>query len=139
MIFLGLWCHNPLSTSISHTGTPLETPVGVTVSDEGSTSVTVSWQAVEDADRYTVTFNQTIGNGLCLEASHTASVSVTDNSTSIAVGQDVDKGDDDMLRAYTTYAITVVAESDESEWISSESSVPVTVTTAQTSKRCGIS
>ena len=108
----------------------------MTVSDEGSTSVTVSWQAVEDADRYTVTFNQTMGNGLCLEASHTASVSVTDNSTSIAVGQDVDKGDDDMLRAYTTYAITVVAES---EWISSESSVPVTVTTAQTSKRCGIS
>ena len=109
----------------------------MTVSDEGSTSVTVSWQTVEDADRYTVTFTQTMGNdqrGLCPSSSHTASVSVDTTSASITVGQDVDIGDDDMLRAYTTYSITVVAESDVSGRISSEGSVPVTVTTAQTSR-----
>ena len=130
-----VWCHNALSTSISHTGTPLAVPVGV-MHDVGSTSVTVSWQAVEDADRYTVTFTQTRGNaqlGLCLGSAHTASVSVATTSASITVGQDVEIGDDDMLRAYITYSITVVAESDESERINSEGSVPVTVTTAQTS------
>ena len=37
-----------------------------------------------------------------------------------------------MLRAYTTYSITVVAESDVTD--SSEDSEPVTVTAAQTSK-----
>ena len=106
------------------------------VSDEGSTSVTVSWQAVEDADRYTVTFTQTMGSdqlGLCTSATHTASVSVDTTSASISVGQSVDPNVRDMLRAYTTYSITVVVESDESERISSEGSVPVTVTTAQTS------
>ena len=124
-----------LNFIISYTGTPLAAPVGVTVS-EGSTSVTVSWQAVEDADRYTVTFIQTMGSdqlGLCLSSSHMASVSVDTTSASISVGQDVEIGDDDMLRAYTTYSITVVAESDVSGRISSEGSVPVTVTTAQTS------
>ena len=132
---LGLWCHNALSTSISHTGTPLEAPDGV-MHDVGSTSVTVSWQTVEDADRYTVTFTQTMGDdqlGLCLSSSHIASVSVATTSASITVGQDVEIGDYDMLRAYTTYSITVVAESDVSGRISSEGSVPVTVTTAQTS------
>ena len=105
------------------------------VSDIGSTSVTVSWQAVEDADRYTVTFTQTMGDdqlGLCPSSSHIAIVSVDTTSASIAVGQDVGRDDDDMLRAYTTYSITVVAESDESEQISSGDSVPVTFTTAQT-------
>ena len=119
----------------SHTEHPLAVPVGV-MHDVGSTSVTVSWQAVEDADRYTVTFTQTMGDdqlGLCTSAAHTASVSVDTTSASIAVGQDVEIGDDDMLRAYTTYSITVVAESDVSGRISSEGSVPVTVTTAQTS------
>ena len=104
--------------------------------DVGSTSVTVSWQTVEDADRYTVTFTQTMGDdqlGLCTSTAHTASVSVATTSASITVRQDVEIGDDDMLRAYTTYSITVVAESDESEQINSEGSVPVTVTTAQTS------
>ena len=132
-------CHNSVSIMypcIYFTVSPLEAPDGV-MYDVGSTSVTVSWQAVEDADRFTVTFTQTMGNdqrGLCTSASHTASVSVaTTTSASIAVGQDVEIGDDDMLRAYTTYSITVVAESDESERISSEGSVPVTVTTPQTS------
>ena len=41
------------------------------------------------------------------------------------------KSSDDatMLKAYTTYSITVVAESDEAD--SSEESEPITVTTAQ--------
>ena len=117
---------------------PLIAPDGVTVSDEGSTSVTVSWQAAEDADRYTVTFTQTRDNeqeGLCREASHTASVSVATTSASISVGQSVDSNIHDMLRAYTTYSITVVAESDEIDRINSQDSVPVTITTAQTSRR----
>ena len=121
-------------TSISHTEPPLAVPDGVIVSDVGSTSVTVSWQTVQHADRYTVTFNQTRGSdqlGLCRGASHTASVSVDTTSASIAVGQDVEIGDHDMLRAYTTYSITVVAESDE--WINSGDSEPVTIATAQKS------
>ena len=132
-------CHN-YSVSIMYqciyfTVSPLEAPDGV-MYDVGSTSVTVSWQAVEDADRYTAIFTQTRGSdqlGLCTSAAHTVSVSVATTSASIAVGQDVEIGDDDMLRAYTTYSITVVAESDVSGRISSEGSVPVTVTTAQTS------
>ena len=77
-------------------------------------SVRVSWQSVENADSYTVTFTQATGGdqeGLC-SGSHTASVSVTTTSATIAVGLDV--GDDvtDMLRAYTTYFITVVAVSE---------------------------
>ena len=96
----------------------------------------MSWQAVEDADRYTVTFTQTMGNdqlGLCPSSTHMPSVAVATTSASIAVGKSVDPNIRDMLRAYTTYSITVVAESDVSGRISSEGSVHVTVTTAQTS------
>ena len=131
-------CHNSVSIMypcIYFTVSPLEAPDGV-MYDEGSTSVTVSWQAVEDADRYTVTFTQTRGSdqlGLCPSSSHMASVSVDTTSASISVGQSVDPNIRDMLRAYTTYSITVVAESDVSGRISSEGSVPVTFTTAQTS------
>ena len=99
------------------------------------TSVTVSWGTVDDADRYTVTFTTTRGNrqqGLCITDIHRASVSVDAPSTSasIGVGQMLDL-DIAILRAYTTYAITVVAESDVTG--SSEDSEPVTVTTTQTS------
>ena len=79
------------------------------MSDVESTSVRVSWQAVEDAARYTVTLSQTMGDdqlGLCHEDSHTVSVGTP--SLSVVVGQT----NHDMLRAYTTYSITVVAESD---------------------------
>ena len=79
------------------------------MSDVESTAVRVSWQAVENADRYTVTLSQTMGDdqlGLCREDSHT--VSVDTFNLSVIVGQT----DNDMLRAYTTYSITVVAESD---------------------------
>ena len=105
--------------------------------DVDDTSVGVSWQTVDDADRYTVTFTTTAGNsqqGLCTFDIHIARVSVDAPSTSasIGVGQMLELFDTTMLRAYTTYSITVVAESDVKG--SSEDSEPVTVTTAQTSK-----
>ena len=112
-------------------------PSGVMVDGVDDTSVTVSWETVDDADRYTVTFIKTKGNrqqGLCIFDLHIARVSVDAPSTSasIGVGQMLAADDTTMLRAYTTYSITVVAESDVTG--SSEDSEPVTVTTAQTSK-----
>ena len=100
-------------------------PEGVGVSEVQPHSVRVSWQAVEGADTYTVTFTQTMGDqqlGLCSD-SH-SSVSTEGPSLSVVVGED------EMLRAFTTYSITVVAESGVSS--SSEDSQPTTVTTAQT-------
>ena len=100
------------------------------MSDVKSTSVRVSWPAVDDADRYTVTLSQTMGDdqlGLCSEASQT--VAVNTPCLSVVVGQT----EDDMLRAYTTYSITVVAES--AVWGRSQLSNPVTLITTQTSKR----
>ena len=119
-----------------HTGPPAA-PSGVMVDGVNDTSVAVSWGAVDDADRYTVTFTKTIGDdqeGLCLPATHLARVSVDapNTSASIGVGQMLAGDDPTMLRAYTTYSITVVAESDVTG--SSEDSEPVTVTTEQTSK-----
>ena len=110
----------------THTVLP---PEGVSVSEVQPHSVRVSWQAVEGADTYTVTFTQTMGNeqlGLCSD-SHSVSVSTEGPSLSVVVGED------DMLRAFTTYSITVVAVSGVSG--SNEDSQPMTVTTAQTSKR----
>ena len=119
-----------------HTGPPAA-PSGVMVDGVDDTSVRVSWGAVDDADRYTVTFTTTTGNrqqGLCITDFHRASVSVDAPSTSasIGVGQMLEILDITMLRAYTTYSITVIAESDVTG--SSEDSEPVTVTTNQTSK-----
>ena len=93
-------------------------------------SVRVSWQAVEGADTYTVTFTQTTGEqqlGLC-SASHSGSVETVNGLTVVIMGEG-----DDMLRAFTTYSITVAAVS--AVLGSSEDSQPVTVTTAQTSMR----
>ena len=78
----------------------------------GTTSVSVSWDVVNDADRYTVTFTRATGDeqqGACTFSTHTASVTVDAPSTtaSIDIGQDVEESD--MLRAYSTYFITVVA------------------------------
>ena len=70
-------------------------------------SVRVSWQAVEGADMYTITFTQTMGTelqGLC-SAAHSGSVSTEGSSLSVVVGED------EMLRAFTTYSITVTAVS----------------------------
>ena len=82
-----------------------------------SSSVYVSWGAVVDANRYTVTFSMaqgTIQGGLCPADSHTATLTVDAPSTtaSIAVGGDVGSTVTDELRAYTTYEVTVVAVSD---------------------------
>ena len=79
----------------------------------GSASVTVSWEAVADADRYTVTFTRATGEaqqGECPGDSHTASVSVEAPTTtaSVNIGQDVEADVINMLRAYSTYSITVV-------------------------------
>ena len=90
---------------------------------------------MEDADRYTVTFTQVQGTNqqeLCPSGSHTASTTVEGVTTaSIPVGEDVESTGD-MLRAYTTYEVTVVAVSDARG--TSSPSDPETVTTPQTSK-----
>ena len=122
----------------SHTEPPPAFPAGVMVDDVDDTSVTVSWETVDDADRYTVTFTKTrtadTQEGLCITDDHEASVSVVAPSTSasIGVGQMLAEDDTTMLRAYTTYSITVVAENNVTG--SSGDSVAITVTTPQTSK-----
>ena len=124
---------------LSHTGLPA--PSGVMVDVVYDTSVRVSWQTVDGADRYTVTFSKTMGDdqqGLCAMGRHIAHVSVNAHSTSasIDVGQMLAADDTTMLKAYTTYFITVVAESDEAG--SSEDSEHITFTTAQTSKELSL-
>ena len=94
-------------------------------------SVQVSWQAVEGADMYTVTFTQTMGDeqqGLCTTASHSVTFETSNMNIDVA-GED----DDDMLRAFLTYSITVAAVL--SDVCSSQDSQPMTVTTAQTSRK----
>ena len=103
-----------LPTYLSITGPG--SPGGVVAAVE-STSVRVSWGAVDDAHRYTITFTQPQGanqEGLCPTGSHTTSLTIRAPSTtvSIAVGEDVETGVTDMLRAYTKYEVTVVAVSD---------------------------
>ena len=78
-------------------------------------SVRVSWQAVKYANRYTVTFTKVLGSlqeGPCKSYSHTVTLSVDTASANVSVGQDVGPSNTTMLRAYTTYFITVLAESD---------------------------
>ena len=100
-------------------------PSGVVVNRRRITSVRVSWQGVEDADRYTVTLSKTLfypyQRGICYQGSHI--VSVVTSGLSFVVGRTAD----DMLRPFTTYSITVVAENNTSG--SSEPSDPVTFTT----------
>ena len=107
----------------------LSAPSGVVSSNRRTTSVRVSWQAVEDADRYTVTLSKTIGSHIqrapCYTGSHIVSVNTT--GVSVVVGQTTGK-----LRLFTTYNITVVAENNVSG--SSEPSDPVRVTTKPTSE-----
>ena len=113
---------------------PADPPEGVMVTAVEPASVRVSWQSVENADSYTVTFTQATGDdqeGLCSD-SHTASVPVTTTSATIAVGLDVGSDVRDMLRAYTTYSITVVAVSDILG--TSDDSSETEHTTVQTSK-----
>ena len=101
--------------------------MNVMADNVGTTSVSVSWDTVNDADRYTVTFTRATGTaqqGACTMSSHTASVTVNDPSTtaSINIGENVETSVTDMLRAYSTYFITVVASnvggnSDDSDQI----------------------
>ena len=94
---------------------PPDPPEGVMVTDVEPVSVRVSWQSVENADSYTVTFTQAMRGdqqGLCPRSIHTGSVSSTSTSATIAVGLDVESDVLDMLRAYTTYSITVASVSE---------------------------
>ena len=82
----------------------------------GTTSVSVLWDAVNNADRYIVTFTRTTGDeqgGVCTGATSTHNASVTVDApsiiASITIGQDVEEDVANMLRAYSTYFITVVA------------------------------
>ena len=80
-----------------------------------STTVRVSWEAVTNADRYTVTFTRATGEqqeGLCLPSSHTANLAVDAPTTTanIDIGENVLSSDSHMLRAYSTYFIIVQAE-----------------------------
>ena len=84
----------------------------VVADSDTSSAVRVSWQAVEDADYYTVSFSAAVGDdqeGLCTDDYHSASVIVNVSTASIDVGEDVDSNETSLLRAYTTYSITVVA------------------------------
>ena len=76
------------------------------MSDVEPTSVRVSWQAAENADRYNVTLSKIQGQGQCPSDSHT--VSVVTSHLSVVVGQTAE----DMLRPFTRYSITVRAENE---------------------------
>ena len=105
-------------------------PTDVVVNRRRTTSVRVSWQGVLNADRYNVTLSKTLFHpyqrGVCYQGSHI--VSVVTSRLSVVVGQT----DEDMLRPFTTYSVTVVAENNTSG--SSEPSDPVTFTTVRTSE-----
>ena len=96
------------------------------MSDVEPTSVRVSWQAAENADRYNVTLSKIQGQGRCPSDSHTVSVVTSD--LSVVVGQTAK----DMLRPLTTYSITVGAENETLG--SAQYSFPVSFTTSQTSE-----
>ena len=102
----------------------------------GTTSVSVSWDAVDNADRYTVTFTRATGDeqeGVCPDSTHTATVTVDAPSTtaSIDIGENV-APDVDMLRAYSTYFITMVASNDGGN---SDDSDKISILTSQIGMR----
>ena len=102
-----------------------------------TTSVRVSWEAVEGADYYTVLFSAAVGDdqeGLCRDEPHSASDTVNDLlNVSIAVEEDVGSNETSSVRAYTTYSVTVVAFSDV--WGRTVGSEPITFTTPQRGKQ----
>ena len=112
----------------------LGSPEGVLVGVSETGSVRVSWEAVENADYYTVSFSQAVGDdqeGLCRGDSHSAHVTVHGPTASIAVRDDVGSDETHILRGYTTYSVTVVAFSDV--WGRTVGSEAVNVTTPQRS------
>ena len=76
-----------------------------------TTSVTVSWESVGDADSYTVTLSQAQGaeqQGLCNIESHSLTLSeIMTISAGVPIGKDVGPSETGVLRAYTTYVVTV--------------------------------
>ena len=101
-----------------------------------TTSVRVSWEAVEGADYYTVLFSAAVGDdqeGLCRNEPHSASGTVYGSTASIGVKEDVGSNVTSYLRAYTTYSVTVVAFSDV--WGRTVGSEPITFTTPQRGKQ----
>ena len=96
------------------------------MSDVEPTSVRVSWQAAENADRYNVTLSKIQGQGRCPSDSHTVSVVTSD--LSVVVGQTAE----DILRPSTTYSITVGAVNDTLG--SAQYGFRVNFTTSQTSE-----
>ena len=117
---------------------PPDTPMNVMAVNVGTTSVSVSWEwdTVNDADRYTVTFTRATGigqQGICTMSSHIASVTVDAPSTtaSINIGENVESAAY-MLRAYSTYFITMVASNDGGN---SEDSEQISILTSQIGMR----
>ena len=111
--------------------------MNVMADNVGTTSVSVSWDAVNDADRYTVTFTRATGDeqqGTCPDSTHIATVTVDAPSitASIDIGENVAPDVDDMLRAYSTYFITVVASNDGGN---SEDSEQIPIRTSQIGMR----
>ena len=90
----------------------------------------MSWNAQSGVYSYTVQYTKIQGAsqlGECKNSTHSGSVSTTDSSTSFTV-----KGSgDDMVRAFTTYSITLTAVSVHN-FLGSATSTAVLVTTAQT-------
>ena len=110
---------------------PLIPPTGVGVTNIHPHSVGLSWRAQSGVDSYTVKYTQTQGAsqlGECKNSTHSGSVSTTNASTSITV----QGSGDDMVRAFTTYSITVTAVSATNFPDSSAPSAAVVVTTTQT-------
>ena len=106
----------------------IDIPGGVEVIVEGPGSLRVSWNPLTGADSYTVTVSQLMGEnqtGPCHQlSSHTLIVNTS--SLSIVVGD----SDEEQLKAYTTYSVTVAALT--GIWGStSKPSQPVNVTTGQ--------
>ena len=119
--------------SLSLSAPPPDTPedVGTTVAGE---SVRLSWESVGNADSYSLTLTQAQGaeqEGLCSD-SHTISRSVESTSASISIGIDVGSTETGVLRAYTTYVVTVRAVSGTRG--TSRESQRMTVLTPQTSE-----
>lgn len=109
-----------------------ETPQDrIIVNYTGPTTVQVSWQAVQDAERYIVTFTHLQSSGYCSD-SHNISIDVGTLSTSIGIEQNTVDSASMMLRAYTTYSITVASVSNETG--SSVQSESVEFTTMQTGR-----
>ena len=100
------------------------------VDDSESTSVSISWEPVEDAYYYIVSFSSIVGEnqeGLCRDDSHSANVTVHVPIASIPVAET--ESQTTTLRAYTTYSVTVIRFSDV--WGRTEGSCTVIFTTHQ--------